>query len=550
MEPIWKKHWPPNVDEKSIRLPEEPLPVILARQAKLVPERPAIHFYGRAVTFAELDSSVGRLAGFFKSRGLAPGDRVAIFLENSPQFAIAYYATLRAGGIAVCLNPMHKALELVHEFEDSGARALVTSDDAYPVVEPIRGQTKLETVVLTAYRDFLPEEPALPPPPSFLQARGGRPPGTDALLEVLRTSPELKTQVPRALSDTALLQYTSGTTGAAKAAEITHGNLVSNCELQRAYIGSGDNDVALGVLPWFHITGMECQMNMMAYMGATLVAIGRFDLTTVLRAVELYRCTLTTFIATVNVAICNFPKTKEFDLSSLRYCFSGGAPVPPAIARRWEEITGHKLIEGYGLSESTAPSHINPPHRPKYGTVGLPLPLTEARIVDPADPGVELGIGQSGEIALRGPQITKGYWRNPDATRRAFHDGWFLTGDIGKVDEEGYFSIEERKKDMLKVSGYSVFPAEVEAIMYRHPAIAEVGVVGVPDPYRGEDPLAFVVLKADARGTVDAEQIIEWCRANMSVYKAPRQIRFIESLPKTASGKVLKRVLREQAKEK
>ncbi|MGZ6124232.1 MAG: AMP-binding protein, partial [Myxococcales bacterium] len=333
----------------------------------------------------------------------------------------------------------------------------------------------------------------------------------------------------------------------AKAAEITHGNLVSNCELQRVYIGSGDNDVALGVLPWFHITGMECQMNMMAYMGATLVAIGRFDLVTVLRAIELYRCTLTTFIATVNVAIVNFPKTREFDLSSLRHCFSGGAPVPPAIARRWEEITGHKLIEGYGLSETTAPTHINPPDRPKYGTVGVPLPLTEARVVDPNNPGVEMEIGKSGEIAVRGPQVTKGYWRNPDATRRAFHDGWFLTGDIGKVDEDGYFSIEERKKDMLKVSGFSVFPAEVEAIMYHHPAIAEVGVVGVPDPYRGEDPLAFVVLKPDAKGNVTAEQIIEWCRTNMSVYKAPRQIRFIEALPKTASGKVLKRILRDQA---
>ncbi len=548
MEPIWKKHWPANLDEKSIRLPEEPLTAILGRQAKRVPDRPAIHFYGRAVTFAELDASVGRFAGFLQARGLSPGDRVAIFLENSPQFAIAYYGTLRAGGVAVCLNPMHKAVELVHEFEDSGARVLVTSNEGYAVVEPIRAQTKLETVVVTEYRDFLPEGPTLPPPPSFLGTLAApRPVGTEALLDVLRTAPELKTQVPRALTDTALLQYTSGTTGAAKAAEITHGNLVANCELQRAYVGTGDDDVTLGVLPWFHITGMECQMNMMAYMGATLVAIGRFDLVTVLRAIETYRCTRTTFITTVNVAIVNFPKTKEFDLSPLRHCFSGGAPVPPAIARRWEEITGHKLIEGYGLSETTAPTHINPPHRPKYGTVGLPLPLTQARVVDPNDPGAELEIGKSGEIAVRGPQVMKGYWRNPEATRRAFRDGWFLTGDIGRIDEEGYFTIEERKKDMLKVSGFSVFPAEVEAIMYRHPAVAEAGVVGVADPYRGEDPLAFVVLKPDAKGTVSEEQLVEWCCANMAVYKAPRQVRFVDALPKTASGKVLKRVLREQA---
>ena len=548
MEPIWKKHWPATVDEKSIRLPEEPLTAILARQARRVPDRPAIHFYGRAVTFAELDSAVGRLAGFLQARGLSPGDRVAVFLENSPQFAIAYYGALRAGGVAVCLNPMHKAVELLHEFEDSGARALITTNEAYGVVEPIRPQTELDTVVLTAYGDFLPENPTLPPPPSFLESKGfARPPGTEALLDVLRIAPELKTQVPRALSDTALLQYTSGTTGTAKAAEITHGNLVSNCELQRVYRGSSDNDVALGVLPWFHITGMECQMNMMAFMGGTLVAIGRFDLVTVLRAIELYRCTVTTFITTVNVAIANSPRTKEVDLSSLRHCFSGGAPVPPAIARRWEEITGHKLIEGYGLSETTAPTHINPPHRPKYGTVGVPLPLTDARLVDPNDAGKELEIGKSGEIAVRGPQVMKGYWRNPDATLRAFHDGWFLTGDIGHVDEDGYFTIEERKKDMLKVSGFSVFPAEVEAIMYGHPAIAEVGVVGVADPYRGEDPLAFVVLKTDAKGNVSEEQIAEWCKTNMAAYKAPRQICFVDALPKTATGKVLKRILRDQA---
>ena len=546
MEPIWKKHWPANVDEKSIRLPEEPLTAILARQAKRVPDRPAIHFYGRAVTFAELDASAGRFAGFLQARGLSPGDRVAIFLENSPQFAIAYYGTLRAGGVAVCLNPMHKAVELVHEFEDSGARALVTTNEAYAAVEAIRAQTKLETVVVTEYSDFLPDQPTLPPPPSFLESKA-RPASTEALLEVLRTAPELKAQVPRALSDTALLQYTSGTTGTAKAAEITHKNLVSNCELQHVYIGSGDDDVALGVLPWFHITGMECQMNMMAYLGATVVAIGRFDLVTALRAIETYRCTLTTLITTVNVAIVNFPRTKEFDLSSLRHCFSGGAPVPPAIARRWEEITAHKLIEGYGLSETTAPTHINPPHRPKYGTVGVPLPLTQARVVDPNDPGKELEIGKSGEIAVRGPQVMKGYWRNPEATRRAFHDGWFLTGDIGRIDEDGYFTIEERKKDMLKVCGFSVFPAEVEAIMYRHPAIAEVGVVGVAEPYRGEDPLAFVVLKPDAKGNVSEEQIVEWCRANMSVYKAPRQVRFVDALPRTATGKLLKRVLRDQA---
>src|SRR6266851_3089623 len=545
MDKIWRKHWPASVDEGSIRFSDEPLPALLARQARRVPDRPALIFYGREITFRELDAAASHFAGWLRSRDIQAGDRVAILLENSPQLAIAYYGALRAGAIAVCLNPMHKAVELLHEFEDSGARALVTSDHGYAVVAPIRDRTRLEAVAVTSYRDFLPAEPTLPPPPAFLEPAGLHP-NTEPFLDILRKGPPAQ-PVPRTPEDTALLQYTSGTTGTAKAAEITHRNLVANCELQRVYVGSHDADVALGVLPWFHITGMEGQMNMMAYVGATLVVIGRFDLVTVLRAIERYRVTLTTLITTINVAIVNFPKTREFDLSSLRACFSGGAPVPAEIARRWEAITGHALIEGYGLSETTAPTHINPPHRPKYGTVGLPLPLTQARVVDPNDPGAELEIGKSGEIAVRGPQVMKGYWRNPEATRRAFRDGWFLTGDIGRIDEEGYFTIEERKKDMLKVSGFSVFPAEVEAIMYRHPAVAEAGVVGVADPYRGEDPLAFVVLKPDAKGTVSEEQLVEWCCANMAVYKAPRQVRFVDALPKTASGKVLKRVLREQA---
>lgn len=398
---------------------------------------------------------------------------------------------------------------------------------------------------MTSYRDFLPEEPALRPPSEFLEPAPAFS-ATEPFLEILRLSPELFAPEPRAPQDTALLQYTSGTTGTAKAAEITHRNLVANCELQRVYNEVNDGDIGLGVLPWFHITGMECQMNMMAYLGGTLVAIGRFDLLTVLRAIERYRCRRSVLIATVNVAIVNSPHAREFDLKSLRFCHSGGAPLPVEIGRRWEALTGYPLIEGYGLSETTAPTHVNPPHRPKYGTVGLPLPLTEARIVSLEDGTTELGIGQSGEIAVRGPQVMKGYWRNPSATAETFRDGWFLTGDIGRVDEEGYFTILERKKDLLKVSGYSVFPAEVEAMMYRHPAIAEVGVVGVLDPYRGEDPVAFVVLKPGAQAKVNEDQIIEWCRAEMAVYKAPRRIRFVDALPKTASGKILKRVLRDK----
>ena len=547
MDKIWRAYWPAGVDESTIRIPNEQLGFFLKRQTRKAPNKAAIVFYGRTVTFSELDEASDRIAGWLRVRGVKPDDRVAIYMENCPQFAIAYYGVLKAGGINVCLNPMHKPAELLHEFVDSGARILVTSDQNYPAVENIRAQAGLESVVVTSYGDFIPEHPALPVPPAFAQPMRQFP-ATDNFLTLLRTAPVLQHPEPRSANDTALLQYTSGTTGTPKGAELTHGNLVANCELVRVFMDIRETDVQLSVLPWFHITGMECQMNLMAYTGSTLVSLGRFDLETALRAVQQYRCTVTTLIATINTAIVSFPRTRDYDLSSLRGCFSGGAPVPATIAGRWEEVTGHKLIEGYGLSETAAPTHLNPRQRPKYGTVGVPLPFVDAKVVSLEDEVSEMPPGQSGEVLVRGPMVMKGYWRNPEATAQALRDGWLYTGDIGRIDEEGYFIIEERKKDMLKASGFSVFPAEVESIMYRHPAIAEVGVVGVPDPYRGEDIFAFVVLKPGARGTVTEDQIVAWCHDEMAVYKSPRRVRFVDALPKTASGKILKRLLREEAR--
>ena len=547
MNKIWQRHWPPGVSEAAIAIPTDPVSVILKRNAADAPARPALIFYGREISFGELDDASDRFAGWLRARGVAPGDRVAIFLENCPQFAIAYYGALKAGAINVCLNPMHKAVELRHELEDSGARALITSEPGWGVVAPLRAETALSAVAVTSYSDYLPPSPTLPVPPSFAEAPQGHP-GAEDFRAIATGADPLRAPEPRRPGDTALLQYTSGTTGVPKGAELTHGNVVANCELQRVYIGYRDGDIGMAVLPWFHITGMECQLNMMAYLGATTVVLGRFDLETMLSAIARYRCTLTTLIATINVAVVNYPRTKEFDLSSMRACFSGGAPVPAEVARRWEAVTGYKLIEGYGLSETTAPSHLNPPHRPKYGTVGLPLPLSESKIVSLEDGVTEMPIGEAGEVVMRGPMVMKGYWRRPEATAEALPaDGFFRSGDIGRMDDEGYFKIEERKKDMIKASGYSVFPAEVEAIMYRHPAVAEVGVVGAPDPYRGEDVVAFVVPKPDARGKVTEQQIVDWCRNEMAVYKAPTRVCFTDALPRTGSGKILKRLLREKA---
>ena len=546
MDRIWQAHWPPGVDEARIRLPDDSLPARLKATGARLPRKTALVFYGREISFAELDEASDRFAAWLRGRGVGPGDRVALYLENCPQFAMAHFGALKVGAITVALNPMHKAHELGHELEDSGARVVVAADAGREVVEGVRDRTALDTAVLVSYRDYLPEEPTLPLPPSLLEDAPRRPRGWEDFRATVGSAATLRALEPRARHDTALIQYTSGTTGAPKGAELTHGNVTANCELIRAFFGIGAADVLLGVVPWFHITGMEVQLNLMAYTGATLVALHRFDVETALRAIQRYRCTVTTLIATINVAILNHEATPSYDLTSLRLCTSGGAPVPAEIARRWEATTGHPLVEGYGLTETTAPTHSNPPHRPRYGTVGVPLPYTGVRIVSLEDGVTEVAPGESGEIAVRGPMVTKGYWGRPEATTETIPDGWLRTGDIGRVDEEGYFTIEERKKDLIKASGYSVFPAEVEAIMYRHPAVAEVGVVGVPDPYRGEDVLAFVVRRPGATAT--ERELVEWCRAEMAVYKAPRAVRFVPALPKTGSGKIVKRALREQAR--
>jgi acyl-CoA synthetase (AMP-forming)/AMP-acid ligase II len=540
----WQHLWPAGLDESRITLPDWPLPLAVKRNAKAQPRNPAIVFYGREVSFAELDDASDRLAGWLRARGLEPGDRVALYLENSPQFAIAYMGSLKAGCVNVCLNPMLKPAELERDLVDSGARALVSSDHGYPAVEPVRERTRLVAVAVTSYRDYLPPAPTLPVPPSFLLPRETFA-NTESFVSVVADSPGIARVEERRPHDTALLQYTSGTTGVPKGAEITHRNIVANCELQRVYVGLQEGETALAVLPWFHITGMECQLNLSTYMGSTIVALGRFDLEAVLAAIQMYRCTATTLITTINAAIGNFPGTAKYDLTSLRTCCSGGAPVPEAVAERWEAATGYKLIEGYGLSETTAPTHINPPHRPKYGTVGAALPFTDVRIVDAEDRTREVAAGEPGEILVKGPQVMKGYWRQPQATAEALQDGWLATGDIGRLDDEGYLRIVERKKDLIKASGFSVYPAEVEAALYRHPAVVEAGVVGVPDDYRGEEVVAFVVLRPQDKGVVAPEQIAAWAREQMAVYKAPRRVLFVDALPRTATGKILRRALRD-----
>jgi acyl-CoA synthetase (AMP-forming)/AMP-acid ligase II len=477
--------------------------------------------------------------------GLKKGDRVSLFLENSPQFVIAFFATLRAGGVVVAANPMFKEEELKYEITDAGARIIIAQDILYPKVRKVREEAGLSHAILTSYRDYLPDSPSLPLHPS-MRAPKERFPETLDLLEVMESFQPEAVNVPIDLrEDLALLQYTSGTTGLPKGAMITHFSLNTNTVGSAVWSGSLEKDVLLSVLPFFHVTGMIHSMCRPIYTGTTNIMLARFDPEAVLQAIHKYRCTLWASITTMNVAIVNHPDVERYDLRSLRVCGSGGAPVPKEILEKWRKIIGTELGEGYGLSETISQTHMNPHLRPRYGSIGLPQFGVDCRIVD-VETGVDLPLDREGELLVKGPMVMKGYWNRPEATAEVLKDGWLYTGDIARMDEDGYFYIVGRKKELIKASGYSVFPAEVENFLYGHPAIKEVAVIGVPDPYRGENIKAVIVLKPEYENKVKEEEIVTWCKDKMAAYKYPRIVVFVKELPKTGSGKVLKRLLREK----
>jgi len=544
MERRWFKCWPEGVP-RSLDLPAKPLPEFLRAQARAKPDKMAINFYGREISFQELDTQVDQLAKALCTLGLKKGERVSLFLENCPQFVIAYFAILKAGGVVVAANPMFKEEELAYEIKDSGARILIAQDILYPKAEKIRTGAGLSHVILTSYWDYLPERPSLPLHRS-MQAPKERYPRTFDFLELIKDYKPNPPQVDLDLQeDLALLQYTSGTTGLPKGAMITHYSLLHNVVGSAVWLGIQEKDVHLSVLPFFHVTGMIHSMSMPVYTGTTNVILSRFDPETTLKAIHQYRCTTWTGITTMNVAVVNYPDVSKYDLSSLRRSLSGGAPVPPEILEKWRRIVGTELSEGYGLSETISQTHMNIYLRPRHGSVGFPTFGVDCRLVD-VETGRELSLEEEGELLVKGPMVMKGYWNRPRETAEVLKEGWLATGDIARMDEDGYFYIVGRKKDLIKASGFSVFPAEVENFLYQHPAVKEVAVIGVPDPYRGENIKAFIVLKREYENKIGAEEVIAWSREKMAAYKYPRIVEFVEELPKTTSGKVLKRVLREK----
>ncbi len=530
-------HWPPG-QPKTLELPRETVYGNLAATVAKSPQRAAIDYYGSRIPYAELKRQTDALAGFLQQRlGVARGDRVLLYAQNSPQFVIAFYAILLADAVVVPVNPMNRTEELRHYVEDSDARVALAGHDVLPNLEPLG----VPHVLPIVYSDYLTTASDLPIP-EFVRARG--PALWREMLDCgLAPGPHQATP-----DDLAVMPYTSGTTGKPKGCMHTHRSLQATTVAYLYWRGAQNDSVVLSALPMFHVTGMQAGMNSPIHTAATIVIMSRWDRTCAALQIERARVTNWSAITTMLVDFLSNPELEKYDLSSLRVLGGGGAAMPEALARKLEQVIGLPYVEGYGLSETMAPSHINPPHRPKRQCGGIPFFNTDARILD-IESKAELGPNQVGEIIVHGPQVFRGYWKQPEATAQAFveHDGkrFFRTGDLGYYDEEGYFFITDRLKRMINCSGFKVWPAEVESMLYAHPAIQEACVIGSPDGYRGETVKAVVVLRPEAKGTA-AQDIIDWARNRMAAFKVPRTIQFVDALPKTATGKILWRELQEQ----
>ena len=536
-------HWPPGAP-KTLEVSRDSVYTNLAASAAKHPDRTLVDYYGTRLTYADVKREADALAGFLQRRcRVARGGRVLLYLQNSPQFIIAYYAILRADAAVVPVNPMNRTEELRHYIEDAQTGVAIVGQELYERIAPLG----LPHAVVATYSDYV-RTPTDLPLPEFVRAPRAATDGI-AWLDAIAAGVEPAAHTAGG-DDLAVLPYTSGTTGKPKGCIHTHATVQATTIPYLYWRGDEGDAVVLSALPMFHVTGMQAGMNAPIYRGATIVLLSRWDRDCAAMQIERARVTTWSAITTMLVDFISNPQLGKYDISSLRVLGGGGAAMPEALARRLEDVFRTPYVEGYGLTETMAPSHINPPQRPKRQCAGIPFFNTDARIVD-LETLAELGPGQVGEIIVHGPQVFKGYWRQEQATREAFieHDGkrFFRTGDLGYYDEEGYFFITDRLKRMINASGFKVWPAEVEAMLYAHPGIKEACVIGAPDGYRGETVKAVIVPRS---ADVKAEEIIEWARGRMAAFKVPRLVQFVDQLPKTATGKILWRELQERERAK
>jgi len=524
---------------------EKPLHEYLRSHARRQPGKAAIIWYGREISFGELDRMSDAFAQALHERGVAKGDRVALFLQNCPQYLIAHFGIQKIGAIVSPCSPMFKAHEFAYQVGDLDAKALVVADHLMPIVQSVADRVRVPNVFSVCYADFLPATPSVRVPDE-VAARPAPAEGSIDFHAVVTRADVAAPKVDLVMDDICLMTYTSGTTGMPKGAMLSYRNALYKTAVGQERFRIGGNDVVLAVAPVYHIAGMICGLTISAYTGATVVLLNRMDPLAVLQAIERHRVSWWYAMAPMLVAVMNEPDAQKFDLSSLHSTVgtSFGIKLTQELAGRWSRFANDCLIceAGYGLSETHTNDVLMPRDAVRWGTHGMPCRGVELKIL--GDDGRELPVGESGQIVLRSLGVFHGYWNRPDATAEVLRDGWVYTGDIGCMDEHGYLTFIGRTKEMIKVSGFSVFPEEVEAILILHPAVHQVAVIGVPDKDKGEVVKAFVVPKSK---TLDVEELLRWARENMSHYKVPRQVELRETLPASGTGKLMRRLLKEPA---
>lgn len=549
MDEGMRKEWPGDLDPKlNYSKGQKPLHEYLRDNARMNPEKVAIIWYGREITYKELDDLSEGFATYLSKSGLKKGEHVALFLSNSPQYFIAHYGIQKIGAVVGPCSPLFKEWELEYQLNDMQAKVIVAVDSVYDVIAKVQSKTKIEQIILTSYSDFLPEKPTLNVPEEFSQPKPVIS-GVQDMLTVIKGVEALNSVVEIDMEDVSLLIYTSGTTGKPKGAMLTYKNALFKAAAVSQSSSIMAEDVLLTVVPLYHIAGMLLGVNCPIYANASIVLLYRFDPIAVLQAIDLYKCTWWYSVAPMNIAVMQVKNAGVYNFTSLKTCraTSFGITLNQEIAQKWAEFTGGcGLFEGaYGLSETHTADTFMPSKAVKWGTQGIPNYETKIKIIDP-ETGKERPSGEMGEIVISNPGVFKGYWNKPEETTQTLSNGWVYTGDMGVLDEDNYLTFCGRFKEMIKVSGYSVFPEEVEAMLIRYEGIAQVAVIGISDAQKGEVVKAYVVVKPDQREKITAEKIIEWAKQKMAPYKVPRLVEFRESLPATGAGKVLRRLLKDE----
>ncbi|MFA9455988.1 long-chain fatty acid--CoA ligase [Halalkalibacter sp. AB-rgal2] len=552
-EKVWLSTYPKEV-APSYEYPKQNLAQFLIDTAQKYPKKKALYFLGTTMTYDELLMRTYQFANALKNIGIRKGDRVSIMLPNCPQAIISYYGSLMIGAIVVQTNPTYVERELEYQLNDSDAKIIIALDLLYKRVQRVIPQTNVKYQVFTSIKDYLPF------PKNILYPLKVKKDGlsmdvmySDTIYSFIRllktTSSTPSTVELKPTKDLALLQYTGGTTGVSKGVMLTHYNLVANTLQTRAWCYKSEEarEKYLAALPFFHVFGMTVLMNLSMRMAGELVLLPKFDIDMALKMIDKQKPTIFPGAPTMYISLINHPDVKKYDLSSVNICISGAAPLPGDVQDTFEQLTGGRLTEGYGLTETSPVTHANTIwEKRKLGSIGIPFPDTEAKVVDP-ETGEDVDNGQIGELVIRGPQVMLGYWKKTEETHQAIQNGWFYTGDMATMDNDGFFYIIDRKKDLIIASGFNIYPRDIEEVLFDHPKIIDAVVVGVPDEYRGETVKAFLVLKEGT--TLDEEEIDSFCRERLAPYKVPRIYECRDSLPKTLIGKTLRRVLIEEEKE-